>query len=345
MTEKKTLLEELLDQADRTKVLVQENSKTILGKTAKQVIKESLQEDSDMEDDTIENELPIGGDFTEMDVDADGNDIAADTDETGDMPEFGGESDDEAEGETGEEEEEEIDMTESPYEDVLKAIEALGDGDKVVIVKEPTFDIEVVKDGDDEAETEEIDESVIAEETIAEEEDEESEEMVEESVVTVNESEIVRKKNEKIALYESKILEMKNALSLMLTENKKQKEKEKQYTDAILQTRQLLEDVSLTNVNLLHITRLLTENTVNPEDKDAMLKEFEDKVSTPNESKLIFESWERLLQTKTEKKDNPFKGKTNLNEAVITPKKDKINESKSYEKPKSDFQRFVDHKI
>lgn len=347
-----TLLEELMRQADETKALVTENAKIILGKTVKQVIKEDLTKDHYGDDESETTELPIGGDFTEVDADAEGVDGTADvafegepeTDEgTGDEV-FEGEPEtdegtDSTDGE-GESEEEEIDMTDSPYEDVLKAVQALEDGDKVVIVKDPaTFTIDTVEADEDEDEDEKIEESAM--ESIVD--DEETSEYVAEQV---NESKIIQEKNKKISLYEAKILEMKKGLSLLLAENKKIKAEQVQTVQTVEKTRQLLEDVSLTNVNLMHITRLFTEQSISQEDKESILKEFETKVTTPNESKFLFESWERVLDTKQAiKPNNPLVGKKNLNEAVITEKRDKINESKSFEKPKTTFQRLLEHRI
>lgn len=377
----KTLLEEMLDQTKKAKELIQENAKTILATTTKEVIKEALENPEEL----AEADEP-DADYTETEATEDGEDIgdtpefpAEDgegTDETPDMPDA---PEDGAEDVPAEitpmdtpeiapigDEEETLDLTGASYEEVMAAIENAPDDAKIVIVKKPAFDVSfeggesemgggaeppMVPDfdgEDEEAEAPDFDQETDEDEPEETEPtgdesdmDDDEDDDLEESMM---ESKAIRVKNNQLRLYEAKIEKLQTAVKILVKENATLKTNEAAYVGALNEAKGVLNDLSLTNVNLMHVTRLFSENTTTRVEKEEILKEFDNKVTTVNESKLMFESWSKLLaKSPAQKPELPTK--TSLNETTVIEKKI-LKESKSFESAKlNDFDRIAGYKM
>ena len=364
----KTLLEEMISQTKATKDLLKENAKTILAATTKEVLKESLE---DLGEDADE-ESP----YEETDVDDTGEEVAPadeEGDETGDgmtaspapEPEVGdtGEADMtdvvplDATGVENISGEETLDLTNASREEVMAAIANAPDDAKIVLVKKPAFDVSfettetepMIPDmgqGDTEEVVDQVpmDEPQMGDETEVEDEPPMGDETDEEKDKPFGESNLLKVKNQQLKLYEGKIEKLKEAVKILIGENESLKQTQTQYVSALNEAKKSLNEVALTNVNLMHVTMLFTEGSVTRTEKEDILKEFDQKVTTINESKLLFESWQRVLTKAPLNPPNQLdRGK--LNETTVVEKKS-LNESKSYQKPvMSDFDRIAGYTV
>jgi hypothetical protein len=375
MAEKTNKLAELLRQATETKKLVKENAKAILESTTKEVISEELQKESLFNEDADED-----NDFTEVSADEDGDTIDEPMEtepEMGDVedgeeitpidPDMDmgmdaeSEIDMDAEPEMGDDmpvqDDTVMDLTNASREEVMDAIANAPDDAEIVIVKSPAYDVSVNDGGQNdiptpapkpemgEVEDDTFDEMVTETESVIENDDNG---LVAEDYneVQMNES-LLLDKNNKLKLYEGRIVKFKRAVLKLMSENKKLVAKQVQYDTALTETSTLLENLKLTNVNLVHITRLITENTVKNDEKIEILKEFDNKVTTVNESKILFESWTKLLNVTSANQNKTIANLSNLNETVIVRPKNILKESKSLDSGMggSQFDRIANYDI
>ena len=101
---------------------------------------------------------------------------------------------------------------------------------------------------------------------------------------------------------------------------------------ALTESNQLLDQLAVHNTNLLHITKLFTEQTVNRAEKIEIAKQF-DNVQTVNESKILFEALSKTLPKKA--------AATNvqqLKEEMKPASPSTLKEEKTFNDP--DFERF-----
>jgi len=126
------------------------------------------------------------------------------------------------------------------------------------------------------------------------------------------------------------------------TENRQFREKNKEYRQALKVFRDKLNEVAVFNANLAYSTKLFTEHTTTKKEKVNILRRF-DGVTTLNESKNLFNSFDRELNSKSNK----------LNESVQktitkTPSGgSSVNliESKTYESPQITRMREIMGKL
>lgn len=264
-----------------------------------------------------------------------------------------------------------IDMVNASAEEVLDKMKDLPDDTEVVIVKQSTFDVKsnptvlpsdavsdipneempTIPSIDDEesempidSEDDELDndnEGTDYEEMSDDDEnvdgmDDSDEEDIREQVIM---------QHGQLIKYEGIIKKLRESMKDLINENKSLKNENDKAVKTLSEAYKSLQSSSLTNHNLLHVVKLFTEHkNVSKNDKTEILKEFDTKVSNQKESKLIYESWDKLLTTKNEKNNIPFDKKevtqiktSVLNENVKTDdKKVNLNESVSYENKQSD---------
>ena len=138
MAKEKSLVEEAIIQMKNLEEAVAENAKGILASTMKQeikdLVKESLTEQDEIEPDDVEMEDPMGSDdIADMDMgdDSDEEGDEMDTDDTDDEDDmdFGDEDD-------MDDEEDTIDLTDADDDEVLRVFQLMGPDDNIVVTKD-----------------------------------------------------------------------------------------------------------------------------------------------------------------------------------------------------------------
>ena len=142
MAKEKSLVEEAIIQMKNLEEAVAENAKGILASTMKQeikdLVKESLTEQEEINPDDVEVDEPIGSDdIADIDMgddsDEEGDEIDTDdTDDEEDMA-FGDEEDIDDEEE---DDEDTIDLTDADDEEVLRVFQLMGPDDNIVVTKD-----------------------------------------------------------------------------------------------------------------------------------------------------------------------------------------------------------------
>ena len=138
MAKEKSLVEEAIIQMKNLEEAVAENAKGILASTMKQeikdLVKESLTEQDEINPDDVEMDEPMGSDdIADMDMgdDSDEEDDEMDTDDTDDEEDM--DFDDE---EDMDDEEDTIDLTDADDEEVLRVFQLMGPDDNIVVTKD-----------------------------------------------------------------------------------------------------------------------------------------------------------------------------------------------------------------
>ena len=101
---------------------------------------------------------------------------------------------------------------------------------------------------------------------------------------------------------------------------KKLKAKNKKLNEAVQELHKGLKEAYMTNVNLGKITKLFLENTTTQAEKLNIVERFSNEAKTPKQAQALYESISKQLS----------KSKAPMTEAVVTEKKDTVNESKTY---------------
>jgi hypothetical protein len=143
--------------------------------------------------------------------------------------------------------------------------------------------------------------------------------------------------------YNEKIKVLKEEVSTKVAENLRLKNQKAKYDQALTESKNMLDQLAVHNTNLLHITKLFTEQTVSRDEKVQIAEQF-DSVTTINESKILFEALSKTLPKKTISGKNELKDlKDSINESS---KKDIIKEEKTFNDPDFDkFNKLVNYKI
>jgi len=140
MAKEKSLVEEAIIQMKNLEEAVAENAKGILASTMKQeikdLVKESLTEQEEVEPDDVEMDGPMGSDdIADMDMgdDSDEEGDEMDTDDTDDEEDmdFGDEEDMD-----DEEDDDTIDLTDADDDEVLRVFQLMGPDDNIVVTKD-----------------------------------------------------------------------------------------------------------------------------------------------------------------------------------------------------------------
>ncbi len=104
-------------------------------------------------------------------------------------------------------------------------------------------------------------------------------------------------KNKVIKIYEDKLQKLQVALKKSRGENAILKEEQVEVMKVIKEAKTTLTDLHLINENLKNAAKLMVEHGVSPKQRKEILKDFNDKGNSINESKLIYEMWDKSLRS------------------------------------------------
>lgn len=362
MTNLEKLLLKINDVKSLTEQQQQETLRVTLQDETKNFIKESLEQkdktvvNEDIDDDYTEEvvggspdtsadlELGAGDDGLGDDaVDMPSGDDAVSTDGSMDASTELSTSD-----ATGADEEQILDLSNATVEEVLAQLENLPD-DTVIEIKKnaPTFDVTAnsssITESDDNDEDDKCDECL----------DEEIDQWIEESLKEEAGSALVEEYKVMLAEYESKLKKLQTESTAKIDSLTKQLQKatkdvqslteqQSEYNKALTQATEFLDEMTIRNTNLLHITKLFTEQTVSKQDKINIARQF-DNVKTINESTILYNA---LSDTLPKVQKSAQADIQTIKEEIQGIKKDVLKEEKTYNDP--DFERFeklIAHKI
>ena len=323
---------------------------------------EDMSEQPESDDEEVEDEDEMSSINDEPSKDIDGEDESL---EMGDVEEP--EMEDEFPGmgdmDMPADDDDMLDMTGASDEEVLKVFKAMSDEDGIVVKKDGSnielsdgSDEYIIKldesedaydETDDEEVSEEYEEEEMAEEDetvyeidLGDDDEEESheEEMGEAARTKWNTHGGVRSglKSKKLFAAGAKN-ESKNSSSAINEEVENLRKQNGEYKKALVLFKEKLNEVAVFNANLAHATRLFTEHSTTKSEKLEILKRF-DTVSTINESKNLFTSIRKELDTKKPVNES-IAGKISSTPSTSSSQ-EMLSESKAYESPQ--FRRMRD---
>jgi hypothetical protein len=398
MTEK-SILEQALLQINTLEEAVKQNAKGILGSVMKQelndLLKESMEEEDEVpvdgtEPEEKEEDMPNPDEQTEQpedevgdetddedsedvpDVDSEeGNEEGDDLPSLEDEPTKGIDSEDSAEDDLssfgdagmddmGGEDEDVLDMTGAPHDEVVKVFKAMKDEDGI-IVKKDGENVEF-KDGDEEYiiklneeeeftpdSEEESDE--FSQEEMSEDWNEEEENVYEIELGQDDEDEPVKKvEATEAARTKSNPHGNKNGMNRSGLPSKKTykagsgineevqtlKKQNAEYKKALVMFKDKLNEVAVFNANLAYATRLFTEHSTTKTEKMEILKRF-DTISSITESKNLYTAIKTELGSKKTVTESVAE---KITSSPSTSSSEVLAESKVYEAPQ--FARMKD---
>ena len=398
MTEK-SILEQALLQINTLEEAVKQNAKGILGSVMKQelndLLKESMEEEDEVpvdgtEPEEKEEDMPNPDEQTEQpedevgdetddedsedvpDVDSEeGNEEGDDLPSLEDEPTKGIDSEDSAKDDLssfgdagmddmGGEDEDVLDMTGAPHDEVVKVFKAMKDEDGI-IVKKDGENVEF-KDGDEEYiiklneeeeftpdSEEESDE--FSQEEMSEDWNEEEENVYEIELGQDDEDEPVKKvEATEAARTKSNPHGNKNGMNRSGLPSKKTykagsgineevqtlKKQNAEYKKALVMFKDKLNEVAVFNANLAYATRLFTEHSTTKTEKMEILKRF-DTISSITESKNLYTAIKTELGSKKTVTESVAE---KITSSPSTSSSEVLAESKVYEAPQ--FARMKD---
>jgi hypothetical protein len=398
MTEK-SILEQALLQINTLEEAVKQNAKGILGSVMKQelndLLKESMEEEDEVpvdgtEPEEKEEDMPNPDEQTEQPEDEvgdetddeDSEDVSDEDSEEGneegddlpsleDEPTKGIDSEDSAEDDLssfgdagmddmGGEDEDVLDMTGAPHDEVVKVFKAMKDEDGI-IVKKDGENVEF-KDGDEEYiiklneeeeftpdSEEESDE--FSQEEMSEDWNEEEENVYEIELGQDDEDEPVKKvEATEAARTKSNPHGNKNGMNRSGLPSKKTykagsgineevqtlKKQNAEYKKALVMFKDKLNEVAVFNANLAYATRLFTEHSTTKTEKMEILKRF-DTISSITESKNLYTAIKTELGSKKTVTESVAE---KITSSPSTSSSEVLAESKVYEAPQ--FARMKD---
>lgn len=354
-------LEQLLLNIESVQKLTEEQTKetlkTVLADETKNFIQESLLKEDNFDSVTDEELDAVGDDYSEEVVGADSTELPTDVD-TGEMggdldvvsePEItdvGGEDMGIGDDVTTATEDEVLDLTNASAEEVMAAIQNLPDDTVIEIRKNPaTFDVST--DSDDLEESYDItesDDSVC--ESCDDEDDKKLDEWIEESLQENVKKDVSKQYQKIISDYENKLQKLQEQLQLKNKEIQKLQEQETKYESVLVESQNALEKLAIYNTNLMHVSKLLTEQSISKEEKTNILKQF-DEVQTINESKILYNAlastFSKAKSTVITEEVQKIKGEIKSQKVV---EKQIIKEEKTYKNPLlARFDTLIGHKI
>lgn len=353
INEVKTLTEQQTDEALSTalQTKVQNFVQESLSSKKDELVKEDV---SDYEEEVVGDISPdtsLPNDDSSSPTDGDGSEIPSDEvdsleDGEMDASTMAPDTTDDVDSELGAsaDDDEVLDLRDASLEEVMEKLSQLPDDTVIEIVKnKPTYDVKASEDitmGD-----------TVSEETHEDcedclDEEKEINEWIEEALKESANQSIVEEYKIMLENYEKKLQSMERihakelkSLTESLEKSKREvktlKEEQSKYNDALTESQNLLEQLAVHNTNLLHITKLFTEQTVNKSEKIEIAKQF-DNVKTINESKILFEALSKTLPKKESANDVQELKEEMLSQQ--TTKKEIIKEEKTFNDP--DFMRF-----
>jgi hypothetical protein len=318
---------------------------------------EDMSEQPESDDEEVEDEDEMSSINDEPSKDIDGEDESPEMDDE-EEPEMEDEFPGMGDMDMPSDDDDMLDMTGASDEEVLKVFKAMSDEDGIVVKKdgnnielsdgsdEYIIKLDESEDAYDEEVSEEYEEEEMAEEdeTVYEidlgDDDEESheEEMGEAARTKWNTHGGVRSglKSKKLFAAGAKN-ESKNSSSAINEEVENLRKQNGEYKKALVLFKEKLNEVAVFNANLAHATRLFTEHSTTKSEKLEILKRF-DTVSTINESKNLFTSIRKELDTKKPVNES-IAGKISSTPSTSSSQ-EMLSESKAYESPQ--FRRMRD---
>jgi hypothetical protein len=318
---------------------------------------EDMSEQPESDDEEVEDEDEMSSINDEPSKDIDGEDESPEMDDE-EEPEMEDEFPGMGDMDMPADDDDMLDMTGASDEEVLKVFKAMSDEDGIVVKKdgnnielsdgsdEYIIKLDESEDAYDEEVSEEYEEEEMAEEdeTVYEidlgDDDEESheEEMGEAARTKWNTHGGVRSglKSKKLFAAGAKN-ESKNSSSAINEEVENLRKQNGEYKKALVLFKEKLNEVAVFNANLAHATRLFTEHSTTKSEKLEILKRF-DTVSTINESKNLFTSIRKELDTKKPVNES-IAGKISSTPSTSSSQ-EMLSESKAYESPQ--FRRMRD---
>jgi hypothetical protein len=201
---------------------------------------------------------------------------------------------------------------------------------------EQTFPEDEATKGDGHAEhvmnEDEIAEETVTEEEISEEEVAEGEEAIEEAI-PVGSAQAHHKGGHAANIGQPKgagadnLKESAIKYNKLLTEAKELKGKNDEYKQALKQFRTMLAETVVFNSNLTYVTKLFMEHSTTKDEKQTILKRFDDEVSTLKESKKLYKS---IVNDLSSRKPMNESIDEKLNKEVTSSSSKQLNESTAY---------------
>jgi hypothetical protein len=319
---------------------------------------EDMSEQPESDDEEVEDEDEMSSINDEPSKDIDGEDESPEMDDE-EEPEMEDEFPGMGDMDMPADDDDMLDMTGASDEEVLKVFKAMSDEDGIVVKKdgnnielsdgsdEYIIKLDESEDAYDEEVSEEYEEEEMAEEDetvyeidLGDDDEEESheEEMGEAARTKWNTHGGVRSglKNKKLFAAGAKN-ESKNSSSAINEEVENLRKQNGEYKKALVLFKEKLNEVAVFNANLAHATRLFTEHSTTKSEKLEILKRF-DTVSTINESKNLFTSIRKELDTKKPVNES-IAGKISSTPSTSSSQ-EMLSESKAYESPQ--FRRMRD---
>ena len=121
--------------------------------------------------------------------------------------------------------------------------------------------------------------------------------------------------------------ESANKYNTLLTEAKELRGKNEEYKQALKQFRTMLAETVVFNSNLTYVTKLFMEHSTTKEEKQAILKRFDNEVSTLKESKRLYKT---IASDLTSRKPMNESIERKLNNEVSSSVSKQLNESTAY---------------
>jgi len=123
------------------------------------------------------------------------------------------------------------------------------------------------------------------------------------------------------------INEVANKYNTLLTETKELRGRNEEYKQALKQFRTMLAETVVFNSNLTYVTKLFMEHSTTKEEKQGILKRFDNEVSTLKESKKLYKS---IVSEITSRKTMNESIDRKLNNEVSSSMSKQLNESTAY---------------
>jgi len=121
--------------------------------------------------------------------------------------------------------------------------------------------------------------------------------------------------------------ESANKYNTLLTEAKELRGKNEEYKQALKQFRTMLAETVVFNSNLTYVTKLFMEHSTTKEEKQVILKRFDNEVSTLKESKRLYKT---IASDLTSRKPMNESIERKLNNEVSSSVSKQLNESTAY---------------
>jgi hypothetical protein len=355
----------LIENYNKTKEGVEKNTRKILESAVNNKIKESINEDDELEYDD-DQDMPEDDDAVDAGPEMEDEDGEVDLEDDEEMEEP---EEDEISGEV----EDDADMVDVPAEpmadvptspldqyesdedgnyhvtlpteDIAGFIEQLPNSATIVLVKNPTVDVEV-----------QTNENPVGDEMPVDLEDQNefdggNDDLEEQEMYTEGMSRRERVLRNKLSLQEDVIVKLRRQLNSAKKKINEQNEKQTEYRKALQKSKTIIESIALTNRKMGHVTNLFTNYALTNKERQEILESFDKKAKTKGESDLLFEVFKKnFSKGKTQKKaktGDEVRNTLTENVKIVKGKNDKkavLNEEVT-NKTNSTFSRLIGHEI